>query len=1766
MRLIYTILFGTLLLLACDLSGQVVVHRLSDLQPELYSITGDAYLEEFANGDLQLRLSQDFDTPPGPDVRILLGEGLTLNGAVEIVNLSDIGHFSGELIVDVPSSVSIDDFDFILFFCVAFNQFWASGEFGPEIVSGPSCEESSVDNANGSNIIDICPSDGSDDVVEFENSLGIDAGDEYAYLITDNNQILQEVILEDEFDFEGSTSETQRVYGLHYDGNLDINIGSPRTQTTASGCFEHSDNSDFIIVNKNACFVCQSSFVDNANGLNTVNICPSDNIDDVILFENSLDLDAGDEYAYLITDENEDLIEVVFEDSYNFEGSGEDEYRVYGMHYNGVLIPEIGDNRLETTASDCFEHSSSNRFVRVIKDACFQCLESTTFIEDSTQVVNICPIDGLSDSIRIKNSVDTSLMTMNYAYIVTDTFQIAQQIVVDTIINFEGTTLEDQRVYGIHYSGTLIPQIGLHRNETTATQCFMHSDSLTFLSIIKDQCPPPFACESSTVSSGVNTQVNICPSDGLNDIITLNNSLNATPGINYAYLITDSNEIVQDISVGSTYNFEGSSAETQRVYGIHFDGDLIPVFGQSRFATSATGCFTHSTGTFLSVIKDACPPVFECLANSVTDSNGNTTLSVCPNDGTSDLISFNNNLNEPAGTNYVYLLTDANDILQELIFANSFDFEGTSDNTQRVYGMHYDGVLIPAVGQTRTATTATECFTHSSGNFLEIIKDGCIPIFQCLNSTVASNLGNNISICPSDGEADIVSLSNSLNAPLGVNYVYLLTDQNEVLQQVISSTSFNFEGSSDATQRIYGLHFNGTLIPAIGQNRTATTASECFQHSNAGSFVTITKDACPPPFQCLASTTSSNGSSSLSICPDDGSNDIITLSNSLNIQPGENYVYLLTDANERLQRIVTTNNFNFEGSGLETQRVYGMHFDGNLSPVIGANRLQTTATGCFTHSSGSFLTITKDACIPPFDCQNSNVSTGTNQTSINICPTDGNRDEVIFTNSLNELVGVNYAYIITDVNEIVQQVLFTDRFNFEGSGLEEQRVFGVHYSGTLTPQIGQSRFNTRASDCEVHSTGFVSVSKGACIPDFECLENITATTNWATVADICPGDGVADIVELRNNLFEEPGEHYAYLITDTNDILMEVVFQGTFDFESSGTNELRVYGIHFDGDLIPAIGQNRRSTTASRCFAHSGDTFLTITKNACAPPPFDCEESLTATTNWETSREICPTDGEADIIELRNNLFIEPGENYAYLITDVNEILLEISFEGFMDFEGSGLEEQRVYGIHYDGDLNPAIGANRRQTTATGCFTHSGDNLFLTIAKTGCISNFVCEESLTATTNWATSTELCVSDGEEDLVELRNNLFIEPGDNYAYLITDENEVVIDVSFEMFYDFEGSGPSDLRVYGVHFDGTLNPVIGADRRQTTASGCFIHSGDDLFLTIIKMDCGSSFVCEESLTATTNWATSTEICATDGEADIVELRNNLFIDPGVNYAYLITDENEIVIDVTLEGTYDFEGTGTDILRVYGIHFDGTLNPELGLNRRETTATGCFIHSGDNLFLTIEKLDCEEVFQCRESLTATHAWITSVDVCAGDGIADEVFLQNNIMDPVGENYAFLLTDEFEVLQEIILDSIYNFEDTGFAEQRIYGMSYDGELNARIGEDRKNTTASECFIHSGDNLFITINKTAACETSTDDNILIDQIRVFPNPSNGEITISYNEGLAQQLESVRLFDNQGKLINNLPTTATQISIEDSGLYFIQFSTSDAVVTKKLFVN
>ena len=1092
-----------LLLLFCLISfgafSQVTLERVAPLMPELYAITGDAVLEELANGDLQLRLTPDFDTPAGPDVRILLNNSNSINGALEVINLSDIGHFEGELIVPVPGNPNINDYNNIVFFCVQFNQFWASGIFGPATPpggGGPVCSTSSVSNSNGPNTIDICPSDNSNDIVTFSNSLNVPAGMEYVYLITDENEILQDVAFTNQYNFEGTTDATQRVYGMHFNGTLNTMVGSHRLATNATGCFEHSSNgaNDFITITKNACvvFVCEASTINNVGGPSVLDICPSDGQSDIVTLGNSLNLPPGANYAYLITDNNQILQEVVTNNSYNFEGSGSDIQRVYGIHYFGTLNPAIGQNRMQTTATECFEHSSStsNDFILVFKNACFNCQNSNVFNPN-----------------------------------------------------------------------------------------------------------------------GANT-IDICPDDNIGDVIDFANTLGEPAGSNYIYLITDDNEIVQQAVFSNQFDFEGSSFNTQRVYGMHYDGSLNVNVGANRLQTTATNCFDHSSGNnFITITKNAC---ITCEDTDVTDINGVSSLNICPSDNLDDIVFFANSSGLDAGSSYAYIITDANEIAQEVLTVDNFNFEGSSGDEQRVYGLRYEGTLNINLGQPRTATTASDCFTHSSSTqFLTIQKEACV-VFDCLDSDVTINASSNtLDICPTDGVDDIVTISNSLNEAPGLNYAYLITDENDVLIQVVQSSTFNFEGSSLNTNRIYGIHFNGSLDAVIGANRLQTTATDCFVHSSSSSFATITKNACPPPFECLTSTITTPNGNNIDICPSDGEADIITMENSLDIAPGENYAYLITNSNDNVIDFTLESTLDFEGTNDQEQRIYGIHYDGDLNVAFGQNRLQTTASGCFEHSS---------------------------------------------------------------------------------------------------------------------ATDFISVTKNDCEIPFECLESLTATTNWATSADICPSDGVDDIVELRNNLFIAPGENYVYLITDENETVMTYTLDSTYNFEGSGDAVQRVYGMHYDGQLNVEVGQNRFMTTASECFVHSGDNlFLTITKDAC-PDPFECMESLTATTNWATSADLCPSDGEADIVELRNNLFIAPGENYVYLITDANEVVQDYTLDSLYNFEGSGDEEQRVYGIHYSGQLNILVGQNRLMSSASGCFTHSGDNLFLTINKTGCETPYECLE------------------------------------------------------------------------------------------------------------------------------------------------------------------------------------------------------------------------------------------------------------------------------------------------------------------------------------------------------------------------------------------------------------------------------------------------------
>ncbi len=325
-----------------------------------------------------------------------------------------------------------------------------------------------------------------------------------------------------------------------------------------------------------------------------------------------------------------------------------------------------------------------------------------------------------------------------------------------------------------------------------------------------------------------------------------------------------------------------------------------------------------------------------------------------------------------------------------------------------------------------------------------------------------------------------------------------------------------------------------------------------------------------------------------------------------------------------------------------------------------------------------------------------------------------------------------------------------------------------------------------------------------------CLESLTATTNWIDNITICPNDGNPDVVPLLNNLGVMAGDEYAFIIADVNNNIREVILSDRYDFEGSSLETEYVFGVSYRGDLIYTIGEPITSINADSCaMLSSTSIFLTVQKMDCSTS-FDCIETITATTNWGTLVDICPGDGISDIVPFLNNQFQDPGDHYAYLLTDENNVLLQVLFETSYDFEDSGSETNRIFGISYAGDLNYSIGHHIADIAADSCFMLSDSSLFLTITKNAC-----------NTTETFSIRGRVVTRSDEPIVDLKVKL-----SNGDIAFTDE---------QGRYNFENLPPGDYMVSPFYDKEAINGISSTDLILVTRHILQLAPFDDPFRII-------------------------------------------------------------------------------------------------------------------------------------------------------------------------------------------------------------------------------------------------------------------------------------------------------------------------------------------
>ncbi|MCB0760331.1 MAG: T9SS type A sorting domain-containing protein [Flavobacteriales bacterium] len=216
---------------------------------------------------------------------------------------------------------------------------------------------------DGTTAADICTNLG---FVEFSTTSL--SGAEYAYLIVDESgSIIQ--IVDSEYDFVSAIPGIYHVYGLSWTGNLLAAIGVNISEDLSDGCAQLSSNSiDFTL------HEIDGGSIETSDGQTSVSIIIEGDPDVLNIVNDS---ESVEEYSYMLTDENNVMIELIAAD-YDFDNTMfalYDIVRVYGVSHwldlswiDGETIDdlasfgchEVSENYIEITIEFGFSINDSN--------------------------------------------------------------------------------------------------------------------------------------------------------------------------------------------------------------------------------------------------------------------------------------------------------------------------------------------------------------------------------------------------------------------------------------------------------------------------------------------------------------------------------------------------------------------------------------------------------------------------------------------------------------------------------------------------------------------------------------------------------------------------------------------------------------------------------------------------------------------------------------------------------------------------------------------------------------------------------------------------------------------------------------------------------------------------------------------------------------------------------------------------------------------------------------------------------------------------------------------------------------------------------------------------------------------------------------------------------------------------------------------------------------------------------------------------------------
>ena len=926
--------------------------------------------------------------------------------------------------------------------------------------------------------------------------------------------------------------------------------------------------------------------------------------------------------------------------------------------------------------------------------------------------------------------------------------------------------------------------------------------------------------------------------------------------------------------------------------------------------------------------------------------------------------------------------------------------------------------------------------------------------------------------------------------------------------------------------------------------------------------------------------TFADGTTETTICVGDGVIDSLAV--TLTDTVGTNFVYVVTDATGQILDLPADQPFVLEGAGPGTCLIWALSFEDGLGgATIGANA--SGLTGCFDLSDP--LTVIRnsgaDCDTDTCDVDGGMLTFASGSVDTTICVGEGFDDLLDVT--ITGQSGDNFAWVITDDQGIILGLPMAPPFSLEGAGPGTCLIWGLSFDDDfVVPAVGDDA--TMLEGCFELSNSISAVrNTGDDCDGCDVDGGMLTFASGSVDTTICVGEGVDDLLDVT--VTGETGDNFAWVITDSDGIILGLPAAPPFNLEGAGPGTCLIWGLSFDDDfVVPAVGDD--ATMLEGCFDLS-DPISAVRNTGADCDACNVDGGLLTFANGTVDTVICVGEGVDDLLDVAISDTTAP--NFAWVITDDQGIILGLPMAPPFSLEGAGAGTCLIWGLAFDDDfVVPAVGDDA--TMLEGCFDLS--NPLTAVRNTGDDCNMCdADGGVLAFASGAVDTTICVGEGTDDLLDV--TVTGATGANFAWVITDASGIILGLPAAPPFNLEGAGAGTCLIWGLSFDDDFEvPAVGDD--ATMLEGCFDLSEPISAERLTGDDCdtiGDACDADGGILSFLSGSIDTTICAGEGVDDLLEV--TLTDTVGANFTYVITDDSGIILGLPANQPFNLEDAGAGTCLIWSLTFDDNFQvPAVGDDA--TMLTGCFSLSDP---LTVVRNTGDD---CTDGLVT----INEVD---RNGAVEIVNLTNSTVDVgllyLGSNNDFiqiqdmmatcgqlnLKPGEFLVIESAMLidaagDELALTNGNSYATSTVISSYVAWGESERAGEEmavEAGVWAADTELE-GPNSAVSLQRIpdtgtyalgapTLCETNSltvgTINPAADRLSVYPNPFSDRVTLEVS-GLRGASE-LTILDIAGRVVvrRDLEAGATRLDLITTrlkaGTYLLRLTNEAGISTARM---